>query len=81
MAGTFPRFRSTPGAETMTTNAERVKRHKGRMREAGFRRLDVWVSPELFALLKQERKPWECYARTIERLVMGRRARRSITGK
>lgn len=65
----------------MTTNAERVKRHKGRMREAGFRRLDVWVSPELFALLKQERKPWECYARTVERLIIVGSPSRCITGK
>ncbi|BAL24015.1 antitoxin MazE-like protein [Azoarcus sp. KH32C] len=65
----------------MTTNAERVKRHKGRMKEAGFRRLDVWVSPELFTLIQQECKPWECYARTVERLLMGRRPSRRVTGK
>lgn len=65
----------------MTTNNERVKRYKGRMRAAGFRRLDAWIAPELFARLEAERKPWECYGRVLERLVLGRSASRSITGK
>lgn len=65
----------------MTANNERVKRYKGRMRAAGFRRLDAWVTPELFARLGAERKPWECYGRVLERLVLGGSVRRSITGK
>ncbi len=64
-----------------TTNGERVSRYKARMRAAGFRRLDAWVSPELYAKLEAERKPWECYGRVLERLIMRKAARRTITGK
>lgn len=64
-----------------TTNGERVSRYKARMRAAGFRRLDAWVMPELYARLEAERKPWECYGRVLERLIMGKNPRRSITGK
>lgn len=64
-----------------TTNNERVKRYKGRMRAAGFRRLDAWVAPEVFARLKAERKSWECYGLVLERLILGDSANRRITGK
>lgn len=64
-----------------TANNERVKRYKERMKGAGFRRLDAWVTAELYARLESERKPWECYGRVLERLVLGRGARRSIAGK
>lgn len=65
----------------MTTNPERVRRYKGRMRAAGFRRLDAWVAPELYAKLEAQRKPWECYGRVLERLLLGRSVERRVTGK
>lgn len=54
---------------TPTTNAERIRRYKGRCRDAGLRHLDLWVSPELVALIDRKRKPSECRARTLERLL------------
>lgn len=65
----------------MTTNNERVKRYKERMKAAGFRRLDAWVTPELFARLERERQSWECYGRVLERLLLGESVARPITGK
>ena len=65
----------------MTTNNERVKRYKERMKGAGFRRLDAWVTAELYARLESERKPWECYGRVLERLLAGKSAERRITRK
>ncbi|MEZ0191708.1 hypothetical protein AB9X41_21110 [Ralstonia solanacearum] len=52
-------------------NAERLKKYKAKMRAAGFKRLSVWVCPELAALLAAERKSHECGGRTLERLLLG----------
>lgn len=60
----------------MTTNAGRIARYTQRMRAAGFRRLSVWLHPELVALLEQERTLSECYGRTLERLILGQAGRR-----
>lgn len=54
-----------------TTNAERLKRYKTRMKQEGFKRLSVWVHPELAAKLTKERDWGECTGRTLERLLLG----------
>lgn len=60
----------------MTTSAERLALYKRRMKKAGFRRISVWVSDELAAALREERKPHECGGRTLERLLLGESAKR-----
>ncbi|CAG9163862.1 hypothetical protein [Cupriavidus pinatubonensis] len=55
----------------MTSNAERLQAYKGRLHKAGFKRVSVWVCPELAELLANERKPQECGGRTLERLLLG----------
>lgn len=57
-------------------NAERLAQYKGRMRAAGFKRLSVWVCPELAAMLVTERKLHECGGRTLERLLLGEARKR-----
>ena len=59
-----------------TTNAERLRVYKARMKEAGFKRLSLYVHPELAAFLEQERKPYECGGRTLERLLLGEARKR-----
>jgi hypothetical protein len=59
-----------------TTNAERLALYKRRMKNAGFRRISVWVSGELAEKLKTERKTWECGGRTLERLLLKKVAKR-----
>lgn len=54
-----------------TTNAERLRTYKAKMKEAGFARLSVYVHPDLVRLLTAERKPYECSGRTLERLLLG----------
>lgn len=60
----------------MTTSAERLALYKRRMKKAGFRRISVWVSDELAATLREERKSNECGGRTLERLLLGESAKR-----
>lgn len=60
----------------MKTNAERLRAYKAKMQEAGFRRLSVYVHPELAAFLKRERKPYECGGRALERLLLGEAKKR-----
>lgn len=57
-------------------NAERLKKYKGKMRGAGFKRLSVWVCPELSAMLAAERQPYECGGRVLERLLLGEARKR-----
>jgi hypothetical protein len=59
-----------------TTNAERLRTYKLKMKEAGFKRLSVYVHPELATLLEQERKSSECGGRTLERLLLGKARKR-----
>jgi len=59
-----------------TTNAERLAKYKAKMREAGFKRLSVWVCPELAAMLAAERQQGECGGRTLERLLLGKARKR-----
>jgi hypothetical protein len=59
-----------------TTNAERLALYKRRMKNAGFRRISVWVSGELAEKLTKERGPGECGGRTLERLLLGKAAKR-----
>lgn len=54
-----------------TTNAERIRAYKARMKSFGFKRLSVYVHPDLVALLNQEQKPYECGGRVLERLLLG----------
>jgi molybdenum cofactor biosynthesis enzyme MoaA len=59
-----------------TTNAERLKRYKTRMKQTGFRRLNIWVHPDLAEKLTAERQQGECVGRTLERLLLGQAKKR-----
>jgi hypothetical protein len=54
-----------------TTNAERLRIYKAKMKQAGFTRLSVYVHPELVSFLNRKREPSECGGRTLERLLLG----------
>lgn len=54
-----------------STNAERLKVYKGRMKQAGFHRMSMWVHPDLVDLVTSERKQGECGGRTLERMLLG----------
>jgi hypothetical protein len=56
----------------MSTNAERIRKYKAKMQTEGFKRLSVYVHPDLVALLKHERQPHECTGRILERLLLGK---------
>lgn len=62
-----------------TTNAERLQAYKTRMKEAGFKRLSVYVHPDLAAFLEQERRANECGGRALERLLLGEVRKRPPT--
>lgn len=36
---------------TASKNSERLEKHKRKLREVGFKRLSVWICPELAAML------------------------------
>jgi len=55
----------------MTSSRDSLKRHKANMQAAGFKRLAVWVHPDLVAEITKQRQPNECGGRTLERLVLG----------
>ncbi|WP_051534682.1 hypothetical protein [Deefgea rivuli] len=55
----------------MTTNSERIKRYRQRMKQKGFVNIGAMVSSELYALLANERQPNECTGRVLERLILG----------
>ena len=57
-------------------NAERLEKYKAKMRAAGFKRLSVWVCPELTAKVAAERQSHECGGRTLERLLLGEARKR-----
>lgn len=59
-----------------TTNAERLRKYRAKMTDAGFKRLSLYAAPELDALLCRERKASECMGRTLERLLLGRAVKR-----
>ena len=59
-----------------TTNAERVKRYRRKMQAHGFKRLSSFVCPEILYILEKERKPYECYGRVLERLLLGESKKR-----
>jgi len=59
-----------------TTNAQRLKVYKTRMKQSGFKRLSVWVHPELASMLASSRKQGECTGRTLERLILGQAKKR-----
>lgn len=56
-----------------TTNADRLRNYKERMKAKGFIRLNIWTHPSLQELLVKERQPGECYGRTLERLILAKR--------
>lgn len=60
----------------MTTNAARLKRYKEKMKQAGFRRLNIYASADLVELIDRERQQGECRGRTLERLLLGEAAKR-----
>jgi hypothetical protein len=59
-----------------TTNADRLKTYKKRMKQSGFKRLSVWVHPDLAAKLTAECGQGECTGRTLERLILGEAKKR-----
>lgn len=59
-----------------TTNAQRLKTYKTRMKQASFKRLSVWVHPDLASKLDAERRQGECTGRTLERLLLGEAKKR-----
>lgn len=59
-----------------TRSAELLALHKRRMKNAGFRRLSLWVSAELAEKLASERRQGECGGRILERLLLGQAAKR-----
>ena len=60
----------------MTTNAERIKLYKKKMEENGFKRLSIWVHPELLEIIGRERRSNECFGRVLERLILNEYKRR-----
>jgi hypothetical protein len=70
----------TEGKAMASQNAERLKQYKARLRAAGFKRLSFWVCADLAAMLAAERRPCECGGRTLERLLLGRAAKRPQYG-
>ena len=66
-----------------TTNADRLKAYKAKMKEAGFTRLSVYVHPDLVAHLNTERPSNECGGRVLERLLLGDAKKRPapVSGK
>ena len=59
-----------------TSSRAALLRHKARMKSAGFKRLQIWVHPDLLAELKRCRLPSECGGRCLERLLLGKAAQR-----
>ena len=57
-------------------NAERLAKYRAKMQAAGFERMSFYGCPDLVALLHKERRPSECYGRTLERLLLGQAASR-----
>lgn len=55
----------------MSSNAERLKRYRAKMNDAGFKRLSFYAAPELAELIARERQPSECGGRVLERLLLG----------
>lgn len=53
------------------STAERLRAYKTKMNDAGFKRLSVYVHPDLMAFLGVERRAGECGGRTLERLLLG----------
>ena len=64
---------------TKTTNSQRLKRYKAKMKAHGYKRLSFWAHGELDRLLKEARKPNECIGRTLERLLLGQAMKRPPT--
>lgn len=54
-----------------SSNSERLEAHKRKLRAAGFKRLSVWICPELAAKMTAERQFGECGGRVLERLLLG----------
>ena len=65
-----------PRCDSVTDSAQYLRRHKLRMKEAGFKRLQLWVHPDLLAELKRRRLPSECGGRCLERLLLGKAVQR-----
>jgi hypothetical protein len=59
-----------------TTNAQRLRRYKQRMKGNGFRRLSIWVHQELLQVIHENRGSNECYGRTLERLILEKQKKR-----
>lgn len=64
------------GVYRMTTNAERLKKYRANMEANGFKRLSFYASAELCELIRRERQPSECGGRVLERLLLGKAAKR-----
>jgi hypothetical protein len=55
-----------------SNNAERLAKHKRNLQAEGFKRLSVWIAPDLANRLDTERRPGECGGRVLERLLLGK---------
>ena len=53
------------------STAERLQAYKAKMDDAGFKRLSVYIHPDLVAFLGIERHQGECGGRMLERLLLG----------
>lgn len=52
-------------------NSVRLAAHKCTLRAEGFKRVSVWICPELAMMLLKERRSGECGGRVLERLLLG----------
>lgn len=64
-----------------SNNAERLAKHKRNLRAEGFKRLSVWIAPDLANRLVAERRAGECGGRVLERLLLGKAVPRPKYGR
>ena len=53
------------------SSKDSLKRYKAKMKDAGFKRLQLWVHPDLIKEIARQRRRTECGGRTLERLLLG----------
>lgn len=56
--------------------AKELAAHRARLKQAGFRRISCWISPELQTRLWKTRRYKDCVGRQLERLILGKAAAR-----
>lgn len=60
----------------MSAAGEYLRRYKLRMKDAGFKRLQLWVHPDLLDQIRRQTRPSECGGRCLERLILGEARKR-----